>query len=452
MMNYGDLKTLSSDAFSKRHSKTLYRSICVPSATQSYSLCIEYMKKWFLSKFNEDTFKSIYVDGKNVYDDFRTMSREDLLKRSKPALTITPSIAWDFTNENIDTYPYGMQLYTQTGKFKNSFFACHDTHSYLGIGLETLFMNFTFRFKVETRAQQLDLYKFTKLACRVGFTCGEDVDLDFHLPYPLMIQLAKDNGFEVIEREGPSGTVEIIKNIPEYLRWLNMHSVIPFLYKHRTLNGNNEFFIRMRDMYVHIRPTNLSADDGSPEGQLMNNFTIELECEVRFPAPKMYAYYSDNSHQLSTIYGAWYQPNGPITTTYTFKGIDIADSNRYGWPLFMSTTYEDDDPNVIDNYITIEFSDLLEGEIGECIKDCLKKGLSPAIFCDLLFYNGGEYLNGTFDWETLTFTSTDRVRSSGTYIGVYCDKDYINDYILMKNNGYENRLQTSAKKEEESGD
>ena len=31
------------------------------------------MKKWFLSKFNDDTFKSIWVDGKNIYDDFRTM-------------------------------------------------------------------------------------------------------------------------------------------------------------------------------------------------------------------------------------------------------------------------------------------------------------------------------------------------------------------------------------------
>lgn len=450
MINYGELKTLSVDAFDKRHSKTLYRSICVPSVTQSYSLCIEFMKKWFLSKFNDDTFKSIYVDGKNIYDDFRTMTREEMIKRPKPALTISPTISWDFTNENIDSYPYGLQMYSQAGEFKKSFFSCSETNSYLGIGLETLLMNFVFRFKVETRAQQLDLYKFTRLACRVGFTCGEDVDLDFHIPYPLMIQLAKDNGFETIQKEVPSGTVETIKNIPEFLRWLNMHSVIPFLYKHRTLNGNNEFFIRMRDMYVHIRPTDLSADDGSPEGQLTNNYSIELNCEVRFPAPKMYAYYSDNSHNLNTIYGAWYQPNGPITTCYTFKGVDIADKNRYGWPLFMSTTYEDDDPNTINNFITIEFSDLLEGEIGECIKDCLSKGLSPAIFCDILFYNGGELVNGKFNWETLSFKSTDRVRSVATYIGVYCDKEFLNDFIIFKNNADKNRLQ-SSKKEEETG-
>lgn len=445
-MNYGDLKTLSSNSFNKKHSKTLYRSICVPSATQSYSLCVEYMKKWFLSKFSDDTFKSIYIDGKNIYDDFRTMSRQELLKRPKPALTITPSISWDFTNENIDTYPYGMDLYTQTGKFKNSFFSCPSTNSYLGIGMETLLMNFNYRFKVETRAQQLDLFKFVKLACRVGFTCGEDVDLDFHMPYPLMIQLAKDNGFEVITKETTSGTQEIVKNIPAYLRWLNMHSTLPFLYKHRTLNGRNEFFIRMRDMYVHVRPTNLSADDGSPEGQLMNNFTIELECEVRFPAPKMYAYYSDNAHKLQTVYGAWYQPNGPITTCYTFKGIDIAEENRYGWPLYMSTTYEDDDESVINNFITIDFSELLENDIGDCIKDCLEKGVSPAIFCDLVFYNGGEYVNGKFDWETLTFTSTDRVRSNSTYIGVYCDKDYIADYVLTKTEAYDNRISESDKK------
>ena len=64
-MDYSNLKPLDIDAFKSKNSKTLYRSICVPSATQSYSLCVEFMKKWFLTKFPPDTFKSIYTDGKN---------------------------------------------------------------------------------------------------------------------------------------------------------------------------------------------------------------------------------------------------------------------------------------------------------------------------------------------------------------------------------------------------
>ena len=422
-MDMTNITPISIEDIRNEHSKTLYRSICVPSTTQSYSLCIEFIKRWFISKFVDDTFKSIYIEGKNIYDDFRSLSRNELLKRQKPSLVITPSIDWGFTNENIDSYPYGMELYTQTGKFKNSFFSCHSTGSYLGIGMETMLMNFNFRIKLDTRAQQLDMYKFIKLACRIGFTCGEDVDLDFHIPYSLMIQLAKDNGFEVVQRdENDNQTTEIIKNIPGFLKWLNTYSSLPFLYKHRTLNGKNEFFIRMRDMYVHIRPSDLSADDGEREGQLSSNFSIEFSAEVRFPAPKMYAYYSNNAHKLQTVYGAWYQPYGPVSSCYTFKGSVIPDTNKYNWPLFMSTTYEDDEEN-INKPLHIEFAELLEGDIGECIKDCLQKNISPSIFFDMIFYNGGEYIQGQFDWEKLSFNSDMIVRSAGTYIGLYIDNN-----------------------------
>lgn len=444
-MDMTNLKPISINEIKHQNSKTLYRSICMPSAVQAYSLCVEYMKNWFLTKFQPNTFKSIYVEGKNIYDDFRSLSKIDLLKRQKPALTITPSITWDFNNENIDSYPYGMDLYVQTGKFKESFFSCPETNSYMGIGMETILMPFNFRIKLETRAQQLDMFKFMKMACRVGFTNGEDVDLDFHIPYQLMIQLAKDNGFKTSVKELQNNEVdETIQNIPEFLRWLNMHSKLPFLYKHRTLNGKNEFFLRMRRMYVHIRPTDISADDGEREGQMTNNFTIEMSAEVRFPAPKMYAYYSNNEHKLQTVYGAWYQPNGPISTCYTFKGTPIPDKNRYGWPLFMSTTYEEDD-SAIGNNLKIDISELLQGDIGNCIKDCLSKGISPAIFCDLIFYNGGEYVLGGFNWETLTFESKDPVRASGTYIGVYIDNNFVANYVT-ESTGKSNRIQSTEKK------
>ena len=444
-MNFSNLKPLDMESFRNRNSKTLYRSICVPSTTQAYSLCVEFMKRWFLSKFPQDTFKSIYVEGKNIYDDFRSLDKTALLKRQKPALTITPSISWDFNNENVDSYPYGMDLYVQTGRFKESFFSYPPNNSYMGIGMETILMPFNFRIKLETRAQQLDMYKFIKMACRVGFTCGEDVDLDFHLPYALMIQIAKDNGFKTQSKkiENKDEYEETICNISAFLRWLNTYSSLPFLYKFRALNGKNEFFLKMRNMYVHIRPNDLSADDGEREGQLSNNFTIELSAEVRFPAPKMYAYYSDNAHRLQTVYGAWYQPNGPVTSCYTFKGSTIPDLNRYKWPLFMSTTYEEDDEEKLYKPLVIDLTELLEGDIGSCITDCLSKGISPAIFCELIFYNGGEYINGKMDWETLMFTSTNPIRSLGTYIGVYVDNDFVADYLLKDNERYVTRVNKS---------
>ena len=447
-MDFSKMTPITARDIDRMHSKTLYRSICVPSMTQAYSLCIEYMKHWFISKFPPNTFKSVYVDGKNIFDDFRSLDKLTLLKRQKPSLAIYPSIDWSFNNENLDSYPYGMQHYIQTGRFKDSFFSSPKTDSYMGIGMETILMNFNFRVRMETRAQQLDMFKFIKLACRVGFTCGEDVDLDFHIPYALMIQLAKDNGFKVLQRtpDDPNPD-ELIVNIPEFLHWLNTHSSLPFLYKYRTLNGKNEFFLRMRRMYVHIRPSDLSADDGEREGQLTNNFNIELSAEVRFPAPKMYAYYSNNAHNLQTVYGAWYQPYGPVSACYTFKGSIIPDENKYGWPLLLSTTYEDDIENV-NKKLHIDFSELLEGDVGRCIKDCLSKGISPSIFCDTIFFNGGEYIKGKFDWTTLSFDSDDIVRSAGTFIGIYVDNCYVSNFIL-NSTGNDNRLQKTEKEDRE---
>lgn len=440
-MDMSNMRPMSFKDLRAPFEKSLYRSICVPSTVQSYSLCIEYMKNWFLSKFDKDTFKSIYVDGKNIYDDFRSLSKLELIKRQKPSLAIIPSITWDFNNDNVDSYPYGLELYAQMGKFRESFFRSYENNSFLGIGMRTLFMPFTFKVRVETRAQQLDLYEYIKMACRVGFTNGENVDLDFHIPYPLMIQLARDNGFEVEQVKEKNR--EVIKDIPKFLRWLNMHSALPFLYKFRTLNGNNEFFLRLRKMYVHIRPTDLSADDGEREGQMTNNFSIELNAECRFPAPKMYAYYSNGEHRLKEIYSAWYQPHGPISTCYTFKATPIPEENEYGWPLFMSTTYEDEAEN-IGKPFNIELRELLEGDIGECIVDCLQKAISPGIFLDLKFYNRGEYIHGHMDWESLTFKSDTLEMSRGTFIGVYVDNDFVSDFILKKS-GYNNRIQKSEK-------
>ena len=443
-MDMTNFKPLDIDAYRSKNSKTLYRSICVPSMTQSYSLCVEYMKNWFLSKFPKDTFNTVYVEGKYIYDDYKKLSRTELIKRPTPALTIIPSLSWDFNNENIDSYPYGMDLYVQTGRFKESFFAYVPNNSYMGIGMKTVLMAFNFKVKVETRAQQMDMYEYIKMACRVGFTCGENVDLDFHLPYTLMIQIAKDNGFQISTKKITDNDYEErICNIPEFLKWLNRYSKLPFIYKFRAMNGKHEFFLKMREMYVHIRPGSLDADDGVREGVLSDSFVIDFNAEVRFPAPKMYAYYSDNAHKLSTIYGAWYQPGGPVTTCYTFKGSNIPDINSYKWPLFMSTTYEDSNEDNVNKPLSIDLSELFDGDIRKCIDDCLSKSLSPAIFCDIIFYNSGEYINGYMDWETMTFTSTNPVKSLGTYIGVYIDGNFVSDCIMKDNHRQDTRINNS---------
>lgn len=427
-----------------RHRRTLHQNLCIPSTAQSYSLCIEYMKRWFISLFDHNPFQSVYVDGKNIFDDYRRLTAVELLKRKRPALAIVPSFDWTFNNDNVDMYQFGTKLYQTRGLYQNSFYKDEEHNSFLGIMMETIFMEFTFRIRLETRAQQLDMFKYLQLAGRIGNTTGEDVSLDFHVPYDIMIAIAEDSGFEIIPAD-PNSSISYpkVKHIQQFLAHLNSHSQLPFLYKMRAINGRNEFFIRMDRMYVHVRPTGLTGDDGEREAVMTNNFTLEMTAEVRFPAPKFYAYYTDNSKDFTTVYSAWRQPTGIVSAFYTFKGIDIPNKNKYGWDKYLETTYEDD-PNSINKPLSIDLTEIFnERELGETVRHCIAQGISPSIFCDVFVVNGGEYLYGNMDWNTFTYTSQQPARSNNSYIAFYIDMMYINNYIAQNREYKEDRLSHS---------
>ena len=202
----------------------------------------------------------------------------------------------------------------------------------------------------------------------------------------------------------------------------------------------------MQRMYVNISPTDLSADDGETEGHMKNNFMVDLSVEIRFPAPQFYAYYSSNEHKIKTIYGAWNQATGVVSSVYAFKGVEVPPTNSHGWNMWLSTTYEEDESKLNDPLV-IDFSELFEGELKEYLIQCIQQGMSPAIFCDIIMVNGGEKVFGRMNWETMTFTSAYPVRTTGTFIGVYLDMEYLNNYMICSQDGNKNRIQhTQSKK------
>ena len=134
-----------------KHSKRLNRSICLPSNIQSFNLATQFVKHWFISKFAPDTFKTVYIDGKNIFDEWRRIPRVELLKRPKPSLSVTPVVNWDFNNDNVDMYQFGLDTYQTRGMYKDSFFQDVDRGIYLGIAMQTLMVNFGIHCRVETR-------------------------------------------------------------------------------------------------------------------------------------------------------------------------------------------------------------------------------------------------------------------------------------------------------------
>lgn len=436
-----DASTLKPITFNSEHatnSKKLNSSVCVPSTMHSYSLATEYMKNWFLSKFTSNTFKSIHIEGKHTLDDFKNLDSVLMLKRPKPSLTIIPLFSWDFNDDQIDSYAFGLNLYAQTGQFRRSFLTDPINNVYMGLGIETHLLQFQFRIRLETRAQQLDMYKYIKLACRVGFSEGKDVNLDFHVPYNIMLQIANDIGFETINDNGKIR----IRNISSFLNYLNSHSQLPFLYKHRTVNGNNEFFIRMHNMYVHIKSNDITADDGEREGQINTNYIIELNTEVRFPAPKMYAYYSSNEHSLSTVYsGNDSQAGFDNNLIFTFKGTDVPEVNSKNWLLYLTTSY--DEEVVEGQVLTIDFNELFEGDLDLVINKTLEELISPALFLDILLINNSKTITYKMDWETKILTTDSVVEHSNSFIALYCDLGYLNNKLSIIKNDNTNRLEES---------
>ena len=68
---------------------SLHRNLSTPSTIHGYSLAVEYMKNWFLKQFDDDYFKTVHINGKHVFDDYRRFSKTELLKIEKPAVKKT---------------------------------------------------------------------------------------------------------------------------------------------------------------------------------------------------------------------------------------------------------------------------------------------------------------------------------------------------------------------------
>lgn len=411
----------------KLYNRQLYESLCVASSAHTYSICMEYMTKWFKSKFNDDFFKSVYIDSKHVLDDYRSLNKTEQLKRLKPSLAILCNMDVDFNNDRLDAYPWGPHLYTARGKFRNAFFNDIPNDIHLGIGMDTTLFNFIFKVRLTTRAQQLDVLKYMKLAFRVGFTQGEDISMDFHVPYSLMLQMAKDMGFYIKEDK--------ISNVTKFLSYLNAHSTLPFLYKYRAINGHSEFFIRLDHMYVHMSTPNVSADDGEREGKLSTNYIIELPVTVRFPSPNFYAYYSGSEHKELK----------PSDTYDSFQSLDISmnryciipEINEYKWPQYITTEYSEDN---LQTPLTIDFTELFEGDLKRVIDWTLDANLSPDKFMEIKVFNAGyEITNDTMNWRTGVWSCEDNPKSAISMIAIYCDLEHINNTIQFLDKYYEDR-------------
>lgn len=414
---------------------TLHENISIPSEIHGYSLGIEYMKHWFLSKFTGDYFKTVFVNGKHVFDDFRKFSKQELIKREKPAVAIIPTVDFDYNRDTIDLRLGGRDILNKTSNyFDDSIIRDYENNLFLGMVTKQVQMNFSFRVRVGTRAQQIDLANFMKFAFRVGSTQSAKIDYDFHIPYEIMMNIAKHAGYDTGK---DSKGREVVKDITGFLRYVNKHSVSPILYKMRTINGNAEYFIRVEQMYTHISNLDaLSLDDGEREGMLDNNFHIEMNCILKIPAPQYYYYYSRDKLEEK------FKAQKDVAGLYEFRLSSPPDKNKEGWEKYIMTEWTDTEKHID----TVCFKELLtNNEINTVIKHSIETGISPRLFMDVKWYNDLEELPLKIDWETYTIILDKDVRSEVSDIAIYVDLEYINGQLILINGLEEdnNRLSQS---------
>ncbi len=405
----------------------LNTSLVVPSTVNAYSIGVQYAREWFISKFPSDFFKSINIEGRNIFYDFRKMSKEQMLKRLKPALSITPQLQLDHTRDFVDSYPFGAKMFARSCNFNDSFFRDYENNLFIGLVPELMLIDFTFRVKLYTKAQQIDLYKFMQLNMRIGFSQSEFASIDYHIPYSIMLQLAKDAGFAVKD--------DLIVDVPAFLSYVNKHSTVPIMYKMRTINSTDEFFMRMTNTYMWISCFDpMSADDGDKDGMINTDFVIEMNCQLKMPSPKMFIYFSKERHVDIERRNAVEDVIG----LYDIQTVDIPPTNKQGWNQLLTTDYFEDTKGRV---LAINFKDFFrDSQLGDIIEYNNDIAISSAVCIDFLLMNNGKKLDYEMDWSTQTLTTKDVPESDITNIAIYTDMDYINKIIINKENANNSRI------------
>lgn len=405
------------------HMNELKQSLIIPSPVHSYSLAVEYMINWFKSCMPDNYFKTVHVSGKHILDDFRRFDEGVFVKRLKPALTIIPSINLEYNRNNIDLYNYGPNLlYRVDRQLGESFFKDFYNNLFLGVRTKQIEMPFTFRVRVNSKAEQLRVFEEVMLHCRVMSTYNEYICTDFIVPKELMLTIAKDAHFNIT----PQGEIE---SPLDFCIYLNHNSGVPFIYKRRNITGQYDYFVRVNGVPIHIDILDFpSYDDGEQVGQIYDNYMVELQVVFRMAVPHFYYYFGkvDNGLQIKCV-------DHSDIGIYTIKPNKLYDVDENGYQWILDQEYmveqEDLDKGEIDISDWIEKTVKLDPVIKSVFDHCEELHISNRRFMNIKFVQAG-YIDLTVDYETFKVKLPEDMRKGAGIFIIYMNLSYINDVVL----------------------
>lgn len=414
--------------------KQLNKNITVAPLHQSYALCIEYMKHWFLKKFDEDFFSWTHVDGSHVFGDIMKYNRQEIMSHNsddRASLTIIPTIDDDYNRDKLDQNLFGIDQFINTTKIDKSFFQDPINHRYIMMNMDMMLLNFTYKLKVPSRAMQLDVQKYMKLAFRTNLSESQDVDLDYVMPYPMMLFIAKDLGFEVKNDR----ICEPIK----FLTYLNSRSYIPITYKRSNVNAREEYFVRVDHLPVRLLIKDVTKDDGNKYGHLSDDFGIEMQVEVRFPSMQLFIYFT--KQELTEVkFGkeAYNIDNTLMMSLHYYDDPPVI--NDKGWKLTINAQWEEEKPGTIN----IDLNELFDGELSQISNYLVSKFISPSIFIDIQIYSAGMKLQDVnIDWSNMKLSAKNPSDKLVSTLAIYVDLEYLNSVRVKSYGNKSNKVMTS---------
>lgn len=424
--------------FDRSPRQELIGNLAMPSTTHAYSLCVQYIKTWFmdiLKKVVGEDFipeDNVFIDGRFLFADFIQINTKRKLATQTAALSIVPKIDTSYNHDNQYMKVLGVENYIRRTAASNGFFNDVKKNMHINVEMRTIEVEFNMTIQVNTRAQQLDISEMLKIACRIGWTGSEEKDLDFHVPYRLMIQVAKDAGFEVVD--------DAVVNPTLFLRYLNSHSSLPFTYKMRGVNGKREFFLRIKRCYIHCRYNSIEIDDGERVGQISQCFNIMTNLTCRFPCPNFYVYYSEYKNDIPV--GVETFDKSMALAMYAIKITKFPDIDENGWELSMTADVEEKDHSkpLSINLEELFASDNDYNDILFMINRCKEIYISPSIFLNFKIYNMAEPVAFKVDWDRMVIETNTVVTGDINSFAIYVNYSYLNEQLVEAEEYYKDRI------------
>lgn len=399
------------------YEKQLNRNIIVAPLHQSYALCVEYMKHWFLQKFDSDFFSWTHIDGSHVFGEITKYSRQEIMSHNsddKASLTIIPTIDDDYNRDRLDQNLFGLDQFINTTKIDKAFLQDPINHKYIMMKMDMMLLNFTYRVKVPSRAIQLDTQKYMKLAFRTNLSESQNVDLDYVMPYPMMLFIARDLGFEIKDDR----ICEPIK----FLTYLNSRSYIPITYRRSNVNAREEYFVRVNNLPVRLLIKDVTKDDGNKYGHLSDDFNIEMQVETRFPSMQLFIYFTREEFTNVSFGKEAYNIDNTLMMSLHYYD-DPPAINDKGWKLTINAQWKEEKPGIIN----IDLNELFDGELSQISNYLISKFISPNVFIDIQIYSAGIKLEDVdIDWGSMKLTAKNPTDKLVSTLAIYIDLEYLN--------------------------